>query len=111
MGQLRNVQSITREGAQALAEAGEGEARRRGWSVAIAKARTAARFKRPTKVLEDAIAGGRHALLGVGWALPLEGGVPIMVDGAIVGAVGVSGMTSAEDGGVVSAAALRVIRR
>jgi uncharacterized protein GlcG (DUF336 family) len=135
MAHIRNVPAITLAGARALAEAGEAEARRRGWTVAIAvvdpagglvlfhcmdgtqpasqdiavaKARTAARFKRPTKAIEDAIAGGRHALLGVEWALPLEGGVPITIDGAIVGAVGVSGMTSAEDG-VVAAAALQVL--
>lgn len=76
--------------------------------IAIAKARTAARFKRPTKALEDAIAGGRHALLGVPGVLPLEGGVPVTDGGAVVGAVGVSGMASAEDG-VIAAAALRAL--
>jgi glc operon protein GlcG len=76
--------------------------------IAVAKARSAARFQRPTKALEDALAGGRTALLGVPGLLPLEGGVPVILGGAIVGAVGVSGMASSEDG-VIAAAALRAL--
>ena len=135
MAHTRDARTLNLDAARALAEAGEAEAMRRGWTVAIAvvnpegglilfhaldgtqpasqdiaiaKARTAARFKRPTKALEDAIAGGRHALLGVPGALPLEGGVPVVLAGAIVGAVGVSGMASSEDG-VVAAAALKAL--
>jgi glc operon protein GlcG len=73
--------------------------------VAIRKAQTAAAFKRPTKVFEDAIAGGRTAILGLGSALPLEGGVPITVNGTVVGAIGVSGVTAQQDGVVAKAGA------
>src|SRR4051812_50147377 len=62
-------------------------------TVAIEKARTAAMLRRPTKMLEDSIAGGRNALLGMKGAIPIEGGIPIVVGGKCVGAVGVSGLT------------------
>ena len=71
--------------------------------VAQEKARTALLFKRPTKVFEDAIAGGRQALLALHGALPLEGGLPIMVSGQLVGAIGVSGVKSTEDAQVAKA--------
>lgn len=123
--------TLTLEGARRLAAAGEAEAMKRGWAVAIAvvdpagglilfhcldlaqpasqevaiaKARTAARFKRPTKAMEDGVAAGRTGLLSLSGALLLEGGVPVLRDGVIVGAVGVSGMTSAEDGIIAAAA-------
>ena len=74
--------------------------------VAEAKARTAAVFKRPTQDFENAVRGGRTTLLAVGAMTPLEGGVPILVDGQLVGAVGVSGAhSSAEDVQVATAAA------
>jgi uncharacterized protein GlcG (DUF336 family) len=67
--------------------------------IAIQKARTAALYKRPTKLLEEAVAGGRAALLSLPpGALMLEGGVPLIVDGKIIGAIGVSGVTSPQDG-------------
>jgi len=66
--------------------------------VAQAKARSAAAFKRPTKAFEEAVAGGRTAVLGLPGAIPLEGGIPLVVDGKIVGAIGVSGATSQQDG-------------
>jgi glc operon protein GlcG len=72
-------------------------------TVAIEKARTAAMFRRPTKMFEDAIAGGRNALLGMNGALPIEGGLPIVVNGKVVGAVGVSGLTSPQDAQVAQA--------
>lgn len=62
--------------------------------VAIGKARTAARFRRPTKVLEDAIVSGRTTLLSAA-ETPLQGGVPITVGDRIVGAIGVSGAATA----------------
>jgi len=71
--------------------------------VAIQKARSAIFFKRPTKVFEDAVAGGRTAILKLPNALPVEGGVPITVEGKIIGAIGVSGGTSAQDGQVAQA--------
>jgi uncharacterized protein GlcG (DUF336 family) len=68
--------------------------------VAIDKARSAARFKRPTKAFQDLLAGGGEGLrvLGINGAVPVEGGVPIVIDGQIIGAIGVSGGTSPQDG-------------
>lgn len=79
-------------------------------TVAIEKARTAAMFRKPTAAFEDAIKDGRHALLGVQAMTPLRGGVPIMHDGFVVGAIGVSGAHSAmedEELANVGAAALQ----
>ncbi len=73
--------------------------------VAINKARSAALFKRPTKVFEDAVAGGRNAILRLDGAVPIEGGVPIVMDGKIVGAIGASGGTAPQDGQVARAGA------
>ncbi|OGI64384.1 MAG: hypothetical protein A2W18_12865 [Candidatus Muproteobacteria bacterium RBG_16_60_9] len=72
--------------------------------IAIQKAQTAAAFKRPTKAFEDGLASGRTGLLRLN-VLPLEGGVPLIVGGEVVGAVGVSGLTSQQDGMVAKAAA------
>ncbi|MEJ0034494.1 MAG: heme-binding protein [Gammaproteobacteria bacterium] len=72
-------------------------------TVAIEKARTAAMFRRPTKMFEDAIASGRNALLDMPGATSLEGGLPIVVNGKVVGAVGVSGLTSPQDAQVAQA--------
>src|SRR6266481_7102372 len=68
--------------------------------LAIEKARTAVRFKRPSKVFQDAVAGGGAGLriLGLPGAVPIEGGVPLVMDGQIVGAIGVSGDSSDHDG-------------
>ena len=63
--------------------------------VAIKKANTAALFKAPSSKLENAINGGRDALITVGHTF-LQGGVPIIVDGQVVGAIGVSGSASAQ---------------
>ncbi len=71
--------------------------------VAQDKARTAIAFRRPTKALEDAVAGGRNAILGLSGATPIEGGIPIVVDGEMVGAIGVSGGSSAQDAQVAQA--------
>ena len=117
--------SITLDHARKIAAAASAEAKKNGWNVAVAivdtagelvyfekndntqvssvktsqeKARTAARFKRPTKLMEEAIAGGRVALLALPDATPIEGGLPLLIDGKIVGAVGVSGATSPQDG-------------
>jgi glc operon protein GlcG len=123
-------QALTLEGAKRIMAAAEAEAVKNRWTVAIAivdeagelvlfhkldetqvgsidiaigKARTAARMKRPTKALEDAVAGGRTVLMAVEGLMPLEGGVPITVDGRIIGAVGVSGVTSQQDAQVAVA--------
>ncbi|HUR95664.1 MAG TPA: heme-binding protein [Gemmatimonadales bacterium] len=137
MPHLRDVRALTLEAAKAIAAAAEQFALERGWTVAVAvvdtagglmlfhcledtqpasqelavlKARTAVRFHRPSKALEDGIAGGRTALLSLPDMLALEGGLPIKSDGKVVGAVGVSGMTSTQDGEVAAAglAALRL---
>lgn len=129
--QLLHTKALSLEAAKRMAAAAEAEARENSWNVAVAivdasgglilfhrldetqpasldiaiqKARTAARFKRPTKALEDAVAGGRTVLLAVDGLLPLEGGLPIIVDGKVIGAVGVSGVTSRQDAQVAQAA-------
>jgi glc operon protein GlcG len=73
--------------------------------IAIDKARSAAEFRRPTKVFEDALAGGRHAILGIRGLVPSEGGVPIVSGGKVVGAIGASGGTAQQDGVVANAGA------
>ena len=130
MTHLRQLPTLTLAGAKAIAAAAEAFAVGRGWTVAIAvvdaagglvlfqilddtqpgsqevavhKARTAARFKRPTRALEEAIAGGRQALLSLPGATAVEGGLPIVVGGRVVGAVGVSGMQSSQDSQVAEA--------
>jgi uncharacterized protein GlcG (DUF336 family) len=116
--------------AKTIVAAAEAEAKKNSWSVAIAivdnhgflvcyemlddtqtasanvaveKARTAAMFRRATKEFEDNIAGGRVAVLGLPGVTPVEGGLPIVVDGKMIGAVGVSGMTSSQDAQVAKA--------
>jgi uncharacterized protein GlcG (DUF336 family) len=130
--QLADKKALTLEAAKKAAAAAEAEAAKNRWTVVIAivddgghlvylsridgtqtgsidvairKARTAQAFKRPTKVFEDAIAGGRTALLGLEGIVPLEGGVPILVGGQLIGAIGVSGVTSQQDGVVAKAGA------
>jgi glc operon protein GlcG len=73
--------------------------------ISIGKAVTALNFRRPTKALEDGITAGGVGLriLAVPGTTPLEGGIPIVVDGRIVGAIGVSGVTSAQDAQVATA--------
>ena len=68
-------------------------------NVAIDKARSAALFKRPTKALQVALAAGGDGLriLRIQGAVPVEGGIPLVMDGKIVGAIGVSGGSSAQD--------------
>lgn len=77
-------------------------------SVALGKARTAALFARPTKVLESAINGGRTSMLALAdtvGATPMQGGVPLVVDGQVVGAVGVAGAASADQDTLIAEAA------
>jgi uncharacterized protein GlcG (DUF336 family) len=75
--------------------------------VAIDKARSAVRFKRPTKAFQDIVAGGGEGMrmLGLKGAVPVEGGIPLVVGGKIVGAIGASGGTSEQDGVVAAAGA------
>jgi glc operon protein GlcG len=72
--------------------------------IARGKAHTALAFKRPTKALEDAVAGGRNAILSLPGGVLVEGGLPLATaDGKIIGAIGVSGGTSPQDGIVAKA--------
>ena len=68
-------------------------------NIALGKARTAAKFKRPSKVFQDLLAKGDNFtyLLGLEGAMPVQGGLPIVMDGKIVGAIGVSGATGDQD--------------
>ena len=73
--------------------------------VALEKARTAAAFRRPSKVFQDSVAAGGEGLrmLKLPGALPVEGGLPLLSGGKVVGAIGVSGVTSAQDGQIAAA--------
>jgi glc operon protein GlcG len=73
--------------------------------VGIGKARTAAIFRRPSKVFEDQIREGRVAALALPGATPLQGGIPIVVNGKVIGAIGVSGNTPQEDEDIAKAGA------
>jgi len=66
-----------------------------------------AMLRRPTKVIQDAVAGGGAGVrfLGLRYASPVEGGLPLVVDGKVIGAIGVSGVTSDQDGMVAKAGA------
>lgn len=126
--------NINQEQAKKALVAAEAEARKNGWPMAIAivdtagqlvaftrmdntqtgsinvsqdKAVSAAMFRRPTKVFQDIVAKGGDGLriLGLRGASPIEGGLPIVVDGKIIGAIGVSGAASDQDGIVAKAGA------
>ncbi|MBI3207904.1 MAG: heme-binding protein [Candidatus Solibacter usitatus] len=130
--ELTNKKSLNLAVAKQIAAASEAEARKNNWNVvicivddganllylqrmdetqigsidvALEKARTAIKFKRPTKALEDAVAGGRMAVLKLPGALPVEGGLPLTHEGKIIGAIGVSGVLSSQDGQIAQAGA------
>src|SRR5690349_15956289 len=125
---------ISIDDARKAAGASLGEARKQGWNdavavvdvagdlvyferidgtqaasidIAIDKARSSARFKRPTKAFLDALSAGGGGLrfLGLRGAVPTEGGVPLLVGGKVVGAIGVSGGTGEQDGQCAAAGA------
>lgn len=73
--------------------------------VAQDKARTALMFRRPSKALEDAVNGERPNMAELTGALPIEGGLPLTVNGAFVGAIGISGVQSFQDGIIAQAGA------
>ena len=81
-------------------------------TIAVEKARSAARFKRPTKAFQEMLATGGDGwrVLGLEGAVPVEGGVPIVINGQIVGAIGVSGGTSSQDGQCARAGAAAVVQ-
>jgi uncharacterized protein GlcG (DUF336 family) len=128
--QLATKKALTLEAAKQIAAAAEVEAKKNNWTMVISvvddgghllylermdgtqigsvevaqeKAATAVRFKRPSKALEDTIAGGRNAVLKLPGATPIEGGIPIMAGSELIGAIGVSGGTSPQDGQVAAA--------
>lgn len=133
MTKLPDTKYMSLEAAKVMMAAAEAEARKNSWNVSIAicdaagdlvhfcrfddahtasaaiskgKARTAARFRRPTKVTEETINGGRTAFVSVSTTddlTPLEGGVPVVVGGRVIGAIGVSGVTSAQDAQIAQA--------
>jgi glc operon protein GlcG len=131
-GEAMNTKpTLTLEDARRMAAAGEAEAKKNQWNVVIAvcddgghlillhrldgvapissyiapeKARAAAMGKRETKIYEDMINQGRNAFLSAPLQGMLEGGVPVIVDGQVVGAVGVSGVKSSEDAQIAKAA-------
>jgi glc operon protein GlcG len=71
--------------------------------LAVDKAKTAATYRRPSKAFEDGVTKGRVALLGLTGAMPIEGGLPIMVGGKVIGAIGVSGANSDQDAAAAAA--------
>jgi glc operon protein GlcG len=79
-----------------------------GATISTEKARTAALFQKPTKILEDAIVGGRTPLLNV-WSAPLNGGEPVVIGGQVVGAIGVSGASSAARDAAIAVAGARAL--
>jgi glc operon protein GlcG len=122
--QLATKRALTLDAAKKIAAAAEAEALKNKWTmyitivddsgtpiyieridetqlgsyeVSIEKARSAVFFKRPTKTFEDQVAAGRTVVLKLPGALPVEGGIPLMADGKVIGGIGVSGGTSAQD--------------
>ncbi len=94
---------LTLDAAKKIAAAAEAEAIRRGSTVV--KARTAAIFRRPSKDFEDQIRNGRVAALALAGATPLQGGIPSVAGGKVIGAIGVSGNTPQEDEDIAKAGA------
>jgi glc operon protein GlcG len=123
---------LTLEDAKRIAAAAQAEAQRNDWRVVIAvvddgghllylershdtqfgsvetaikKALAAVAFQRPTKTSEDAVQGGRLIHLALPGVIPAEGGVPLLLDGIIVGGLGISGVRSSQDGQIAAAGA------
>lgn len=134
--QLLDAKVVSLEAAKKILAGAEAEARRNNWNVSIAvvdaagsliafqrmddaslpsadvaqaKARTAARYKRPTKALDSALTAGRTAYLAFPDMIPVEGGVPIVVNGKVIGGVGVSGAASSQDAQMATAGIKTII--
>jgi uncharacterized protein GlcG (DUF336 family) len=124
--------TLTLEAATRIADAAQAEATRNKWNVVIAvvdaggylvhlrrlddtqlgsvavaqeKAKSAVLFRRPTKAFADAVASGRTSVLRLPGAIPIEGGIPLLAGNQVIGAIGVSGVTSEQDGQVAQAGA------
>jgi uncharacterized protein GlcG (DUF336 family) len=122
---LSSKKGLTLDVAKQIAAAAEAEAKKNNWNVviailddggnlvylqrmdetqigsidvAIAKGASAVKFKRATKLFEDALAGGRQAILRLPGAIPVEGGLPIIWENRVIGGIGVSGVQSNQDG-------------
>lgn len=121
---------LSLDDAKKMADAARAEAKKNGWKMGIAivdegghtiylermdgsqkagsviaqeKARTAVLFQRPSKAFEDTVAGGRLVVMTLPGVTPVEGGLPIVVDGHYIGGIGVSGAKSPEDSQVAKA--------
>lgn len=128
--ELATKKVLTLEAAKAVAAAAHAEAKKNSWNLVICvvddgghliylermdgsllgsvqvaqdKARTSVLFKRPTKALEEAVMGGRTVMMKLAGAIPVEGGIPIMAGSELIGAIGVSGASSTQDGQVAAA--------
>jgi len=128
---MYNKKILSLDDVKRVVAAAEAEAERNGWNVvlavvddgghlmylqrgraqlgsievAITKARAALLFRRPTRVWEETVANGRNGYLSMPGILPIEGGVPLVYENEIVGAIGVSGVKSSEDGQIAEAGA------
>lgn len=131
--------AITLERARVVSAAAQAEAVLNGWCMVVAimdagghlvllermdnaqfgsvqvaqdKARSAVAFRRPTKAFHEMVAAGGEGLrmLGMSGAVPIDGGLPIIVEGTIIGGIGISGGTSAQDGQVAQAGLIALVR-
>lgn len=128
---METIYRLTLNDAKRMANAAEAEARINNWDVVIAivdhgghllylqrenaqlgsievaitKAKSAVLFRSPTKALEQMVSEGKLGYLSMPQMLPVEGGVPLLHNGQVVGAIGVSGVTSVEDAQVARAGA------
>ncbi len=134
---LSNKRGLTLEVVKAIAAAAAAEALSNNWKVSIAivddganllylerldgaqiasvdvaqgKARTAMRYKRSSGALEEAVAGGRTALVALQEITPLQGAVPLVYEGEIIGAIGVSGVLSVQDEQIATAGASLLVK-
>jgi glc operon protein GlcG len=130
--QLADAKVLTLQAAKAILAAAEAEARKNNWNLSIAvvdahgellafermddaalttiaiaqgKALTAARYKRPTKAIDSSVTAGRVQMMAFPGVIPVEGGVPIVINGRYIGGVGASGARSSEDAQVAKAGA------
>ena len=126
----KNKLFLTLDEVKEIANAAEAEAKRNNWSVVIAvvdegghllhlvrldntqygsidvaiqKARSAIAFRRPTKILEEQVSQGHVRYLSLPGAIPIEGGLPILLENQFVGAIGVSGVRSHQDAQIAQA--------
>ena len=132
---VKSKLSLTIEGAKHIAKAAISEASNNGWNITVTildegghlmylermdgcqtgsitvsqrKAECAYKFKRPSKAMADLVANGSVNMMSLPGNLPVEGGLPLVQDGQVIGAIGISGVTSVQDG-IVAAAGVRVL--